>query len=242
MNTAVRLLEQDATCRIHDMPAELRPREKLARHGPEALDTAELMALFISTGTKKENAIEIGRRLLRTHGSLSAVCSLGPRELAREHGIGSAKASKLAAAFELGRRAARERTELTTLDHPAAIYEAFAPQMAHLAQEQLVVALIDIRLRHAGTHIIGLGTVNESFAHPREILRPVISRGAFGFIMLHNHPSGDASPSSADLETTQRIRSAAELMQVRFVDHVIIGRPGSDRAGYFSFRAAGLLD
>jgi DNA repair protein RadC len=161
--------------------------------------------------------------------------------LAKEHGLGLAKASKLAAAFELGTRVAREQLRDTPLDSPERIHEFFAPQLRHLAQEQVVVAVVDARLRHSGTIEISRGTVNETVAHPREILRPVITRGAHGFVLIHNHPSGDPSPSRADELVTRRLVEASNLMQVRFFDHVIIGRPSPGRTPYYSFREAGLV-
>lgn len=227
--------------RIRDLPQGERPREKLAQLGPAALDNAELMALFISTGVKGRSAIEIGRDLIRKYGSMGALGSLPVSELAKERGLGLAKASKLAAAFELGTRVAREQLREVPLDTPELIHEFFAPQMRHLAQEQVVVAVLDARLRHIGTTVVSIGTVSESSAHPREILRPVITRGAHGFILIHNHPSGDPSPSKADEVVTRRIAEAAKMMQVVFLDHVIIGRPAQGRCGYFSFREAGFV-
>lgn len=228
--------------RICDMPECERPREKLSRHGPSALDHAELMALFISTGTRGRSAIEIGRDLIRKYGSIGALGGLPVSELAKEHGLGLAKASKLAAAFELGIRVAREQLRCMPLDTPERIHEFFAPQMRHLVQEQVIVAVVDARLRHIGTNVVSIGTVNESNAHPREILRPVITRGAHGFVLIHNHPSGDPSPSRADEIITRRLIDAASLMQVLFLDHVIIGRPSPGREPYYSFREAGLID
>ena len=105
----------------------------------------------------------------------------------------------------------------------------------------MVVATLDSRLRHMGTTVVSVGTVNDSSAHPREILRPVITRGAYGFILVHNHPSGDASPSHADEIVTRHLVAAAKIMQVRFLDHVIIGRPSPGRAPYYSFREAGIV-
>ena len=227
--------------RIHDMPHGDRPREKLAQLGPAALDNAELMALFISTGTKGRSAIQMGRDLLRRYGSLGALGSLPVSQLAKEHGMGIAKASKLAAAFELGCRVAREQVNLRPLDSPELIYEYFGPQLAHLAQEQVMVAVLDSRLRHMGTQAISMGTVNESPAHPREILRPVITRGAHAFVLVHNHPSGDPTPSRSDESITRRLIDAAALMQVKFMDHVIVGRPSPGRQAYFSFREAGIV-
>lgn len=227
--------------RIQDMPFDQRPREKLARMGPASLDNAELMALFISTGTKGRSAIDIGRGLISKYGSMGALGGLPVSELAKEKGLGLAKASKLAAAFELGTRVAREQLRDVSLETPELIHDFFGPQMRHLSQEQVVVAVLDARLRHMGTNIVSVGTVNDSSAHPREILRPVITRGAYGFVLIHNHPSGDSSPSRADELITKRLVEAAELMQVKFLDHVIIGRPSPGRAAYYSFRQAGLV-
>lgn len=227
--------------RIHDIPHTDRPREKMARLGAAALDNSELMALFISSGTKGRSAIHIGRDLIQKYGSLGALGGLPVSELAKEPGLGLAKASKLAAAFELGIRVAREQLRHTQLDCPELIHEFFAPQLRHLTQEQVVVAVVDTRLRHIGTTVVSIGTVNESNAHPREILRPVITRGAHGFVLIHNHPSGDPSPSRADEVVTRRLVEASSLMQVCFLDHVIIGKPSPGKSPYFSFREAGLV-
>jgi DNA repair protein RadC len=228
--------------RIQDLPYDQRPREKLAQLGPAALNNAELMALFISTGTRGRSAIDIGHDLITKYGSMGALGGLPVSELAKEYGLGLAKASKLAAAFELGTRVAREQLREIPLDSPQRIHEFFAPQMRHLAQEQVVVAVLDTRLRHIGTTVVSIGTVNESNAHPREILRPVITRGAYGFVLIHNHPSGDPSPSSADENVTRRLVEAAKLMQLCFFDHIIIGKPSPGRLPYFSFREAGIVE
>ncbi len=227
--------------RIQDMPYDQRPREKLASLGPAALDNAELMALFISTGMKGRSAIEIGRDLIAKYGSMAALGGLPVAELSKIKGLGLAKASKLAAAFELGTRVAREQLRDVSLETPELIHNFFGPQLRHLSQEQVMVAVLDSRLRHMATTVVSVGTVNDSSAHPREILRPVITRGAYGFILIHNHPSGDPSPSRADEMVTKRVVDAAKLMQVCFLDHVIIGRPSPGRAPYYSFREAGLV-
>ncbi len=227
--------------RIQDMPYDQRPREKLAALGPAALDNAELMALFIATGMKGRSAIEIGRELIAKYGSMAALGGLPVAELSKIKGLGLAKASKLAAAFELGTRVAREQLRDVSLETPELIHNFFGPQLRHLSQEQVMVAVLDSRLRHVATTVVSVGTVNDSSAHPREILRPVITRGAYGFILIHNHPSGDPSPSRADELITRRIVEAAKLMQVCFLDHVIIGRPSPGRAAYYSFREAGLV-
>lgn len=104
-----------------------------------------------------------------------------------------------------------------------------------------MVAVLDARLRHMGSSVVSMGTVSESAAHPREILRPVITRGAHGFVLIHNHPSGDPSPSRSDETVTRRLLEAAQVMQVVFLDHVIIGKPAVGRSAYYSFREAGII-
>ncbi|MEM1084561.1 MAG: DNA repair protein RadC [Verrucomicrobiota bacterium] len=227
--------------RIHDLPDEDKPREKLARLGAASLDNAELLALFIGSGNQQRNAIEIGRDILDHFGSINAMGGAGVDALKTCPGIGPAKASLLAAAFELGARAAREQIAQSVLDSPERIHEALAPQLSFLGQERLVIATVDSRLRHTGTLEISSGTLNETSAHPREVLRPVILRNAHGFVLIHNHPSGDPTPSGADRQFTRRLAEAADLLQLRFVDHVIIGRPDQGRSPYFSFREGGLI-
>ncbi len=227
--------------RICDLPLHQKPREKLIEQGPASLSDAELIALFIGTGSRGQSAIELGQSLIQRHGSLSAIGGIDASELAKEHGFGLAKATRLVAAFELGIRVSREGIHAETLDAPEVIDRYFRPQLQHLPQEKVMVAAVDCRLRHLSSHTISIGSVNESIAHPRDILRPVMARGAHGFILIHNHPSGDPSPSRADHEVTRRVQAAAELMQLRFVDHLIIGRASNGSRPWFSFRESGKI-
>ncbi len=226
---------------IRDLPDSERPRERLERLGAGALSHAELLAIFLRSGATGISAIEVGEQLLGHFGSIAALGAAGVDELRAQHGIGQAKACQLAAAFELGSRAAEERLSGVPLDAPERIHELFAPRLAFLNHERLVVALVDSRLQHLGSSEISNGTLSETSAHPRDILRPVVLRNAHGFALVHNHPSGDPAPSRADREFTRALDDAAGLLQVRFVDHVIIGRPRTGREAYFSFREAGLL-
>jgi DNA repair protein RadC len=147
----------------------------------------------------------------------------------------------LIAAFELGRRVALEQVDRIALDSPQLLYDHFAPQLAHLNQEKLMVVLLNTRLHMVAAVEISSGTVSQRLAHPREILHPVVNRNAYAFFLMHNHPSGDPSPSNQDQQLTTRIRDASELLQIRFIDHVIIGRPGVGRSPYYSFRESGLI-
>ncbi len=226
---------------IRDLPDTERPREKLARLGPASLDNAELLALFLRTGVRGKSAIDLGRDIMRHFGSLNALGSAGLEALRDTPGLGLAKASQLAAAFELGARAAREQLTRHPLDSPERLHELFAPQLAWLGEEKLVLALVDSRLRHIATVEVSSGTLTETSAHPREVLRPVIVHKAFGFAVLHNHPSGDPTPSAADIRFTRKIAEAAELMEIRLLDHLIIGRPSGGREPYYSFREGGII-
>lgn len=227
--------------RIQDLPHDERPREKLAKHGAAALDNAELLALFIGSGTKGRSAIQVGRDLLKHFGSLNLLGSAGVSALKSRPGLGLARSCQLAAAFELGARAGREMLKSTPLDSPERIHAFFGPQLSILDHETLIVALLDIRLNFTSSVEISSGTLNETIAHPRDVLRPAVLRNAYGFVLLHNHPSGDPSPSHADRNFTKRLVEAAEILQIRFLDHVIIGRPQLGREPYFSFREAGLF-
>ena len=227
--------------RLKELPGPQRPRERMAALGASALSDAELLAVFLRTGVKGETAVEVGQRLLATHGGLAVLGQLDLAQIAAEHGLGLAKAAQLRAAFELGARVARERAELVALDSPAAAYEAFAPQLSHLSHESLRVALLDTRLRATRFVTISDGSLNETVAHPRDILHPAVVHRAYALLLVHNHPSGDPSPSRADRELTRRLADAASLLQIEFTDHLIVGRPSDHHEPYFSFRESGLL-
>lgn len=231
--------------RIHDMPEAERPREKLARLGAAALTDAELLAIFLRTGISGLNAVDMGRALLQRFGNKwHQLSRLGVHELCTLEnfkGIGEAKAIHLVATFELARRLAREEYSTETFDQPAPVIQLLAAEMRAEPQEVLKVLLLDTRLRLLGVEEITRGSISETVAHPRDVLHHVIRRRAHGLIVVHNHPSGDPSPSTADRTFTRRLRESADTMQVVLVDHIIIGLPSSAGPGYFSFREYGML-
>lgn len=218
------------------------PREKIYKYGAGALSNAELMAIFLTSGVIGRNVIQVAGDLLEKYGSLQELGRLPVSEYMNNKGIGLAKACKLAAAFELGSRLKREEILLKPLDTPELIYEHFAHQLSNLPNETALVVTLNSRLGHTSTTTVSIGTVNETTAHPREILRPVITRNAYAFLLIHNHPSGDPTPSNADYRITERLAEAAGIMQIRMIDHMIIGSPSAGRLPYFSFRAAGLIN
>lgn len=208
------------------------------------MSDVELLAIFINTGSKGENAIQVAQRLLRTYGnSLREISRREAADLINEvKALGPAKAAHLAAAFELGRRAEKERVIEVPLDSPERVYELVGSEMQSFTQEVLRVVLLNTRLSWIRSDDVFTGGLNETMAHPREILKKVLVHSAYAFIVVHNHPSGDPTPSEADRRLTRNLREAAEVMKVQFFDHIIIGAPSEGRPQpYFSFREAGLI-
>lgn len=229
--------------RIRDLPEADRPREKLAARGPAALSDAELLALFFGTGRRGQSAVELGRELIRRFGSLQAITRRGIEELSQIPGIGPAKAAQLAAVFEFGRRLARERYRELPIDGPEAVYDLLGAEMRTLNQETVRLLLLDRRQNLIHVAEITRGILDECMAHPREIFRAAITWSAACFILVHNHPSGNPAPSSADIALTRQLREAAAILKIDLQDHVIIGSPSEvpGRLPYYSFREAGLI-
>lgn len=230
-----------ASLRIQDLPDDERPREKLASRGAKSLTDAELIAIFLRVGVQGVNAIELARQLLAKHGSLAGLSRCSVAELAGIRGVGPAKGAQLAAAFELGARLALETIAAVELDTPERIYQLLGAEMRALRQESLRVVLLNTRHRLIRTTEITRGTLTEALAHPREILREALIHSAWGFVLVHNHPSGDPSPSAADRDLTRWISRASREMGIELVDHVIIGGPEAGAEPYFSFREMGML-
>lgn len=228
--------------KITQLPDDQRPREKLVTQGAHTLSDSELIAIFLRTGIQGASAIEIGKRLLVKHGSLGNLGKLDAKQLSDEKGLGIAKASQLLACFELGARVAKEELAKHPLTEPSQIAQFLQPIIGGRNTEALLVLLVDSKLRLLRYHEISTGDVNSTTAHPREILRPAILHQATGFILAHNHPSGNPKPSRADDELTARIMKASDLMSIKFHDHIIVGQPSSDHASYYSYHHSGKLN
>jgi DNA repair protein RadC len=230
-----------AQLKIREMAEDERPREKLAARGADALSDAELIAILLRTGMKGANAIEVARQLIKEFGSLGTLSRCSVKELARIKGIGFAKGTQLAAAFGLGRRLAREPFTREKVYTPARVYELLGAEMRALHRESLRLILLDTRYHLMRVEEISSGSVNESIAHPRDVFRPALIYSAYAVVVVHNHPSGDPAPSQADHGLTRRLREAAELLQIKLLDHIIIGAPAEGQLPYFSFKEMGVL-
>jgi DNA repair protein RadC len=230
------------TTRLQEMPPDERPREKAERHGFESLSDAELLAIFIRTGVPGKNALQVARDLLRDCGCFAELARCSPKEIRRlAKGIGPAKSLEMAAAFEIGKRLAKGKSLAPLLDTPERIYDAFGREFMTLRQESLRALYLDARLRLIRAEEITRGSVSECMAHPREIFRQAMIHSAYAVVVLHNHPSGDPSPSAADIRITRMLREASQLLQINLIDHMILGSPDGGRVPYYSFKEAGHL-
>ena len=227
--------------RIHDLPEQERPRERVLRLGIGALSNAELIGILLRTGLPGENAVAVGGRLERVLSGLNGLARAGIKELMKQGGLGPAKAVELAAAFELGLRAAREETSVIPVDTPQKVFDLIGQELRSLRTESLRILLLNTRQGLMGIREVSHGTVNESLAHPREVFLPAVQESAYGIILVHNHPSGDPSPSESDRRLTMRLSEVSGILQIPLIDHIIIGSPSVDRKPYFSFREAGIL-
>lgn len=227
--------------KIQELPSDERPRERLAAHGPAALSDSELIAILLRTGCVGANAVDVARQLLKEFGNLAGLARATVAELARIKGVGPAKAVQLAAAFGLGSRLAREGSIRQTVESPAQVWDLLGTEMRALQTESLRVILLDSKLKLLRVVEAFRGSINECLAHPREIFRPAVLHSAYAILVVHNHPSGDPAPSSADHRLTIRLREAADLMQIKLIDHIILGSADEGRQPWFSFREAGIL-
>ena len=205
--------------------------ERLATYGSEALDSVEHLGLIL--GSQKQASA-----LLEHFGSLAVLARASVEELLPF--LSRSKALRLVSSLRMGAVALREERQSLTLDNPLAVAE-LCSEMRFLSHESLRVVLLNTKQQLLKIATISQGTLNESLAHPREIFKPVITHSAYSFILVHNHPSGDPSPSEADLRLTRRINEASRILQLHLLDHVIIGAPAPKRNSYFSFKEAGVI-
>lgn len=228
---------------IKDLPDQERPRERLAAHGADALRTAELIAILLRTGTKGHSAIHIADQLLTRFPTLDGLSRASLEDLAKTKGIGRDKAIALKSAFTLAQRMAREiRAEAPLLETPDQVANLLREEYRQISVESFKIILLNRRNRLIRVENVSQGTVDSILIHPREVFRHAISANACAVIIAHNHPSGDPTPSSADLSATTDIVRAGQVLKIDVLDHVIIGARTEGRGkDYFSIRQSGLV-
>ncbi|MBM3144738.1 MAG: JAB domain-containing protein [Chloroflexi bacterium] len=216
--------EETITYRITDLASSERPRERLASLGPQALSNAELLAILVRVGVHGENAVQVGQRLLQAFGGLAGLHRASYEEVCNQHGIGAAKAAQIKAAIELGRRLTLESPEeRPTINSPADAAALVQFEMSALEQEHLRVMLLDTRNRVLGIVEVYQGSLNSSQVRVGELFRAAVRRNAAALIVVHNHPSGDPTPSPDDVAVTRAMIEAGRLLDVQVLDHLVIG-------------------
>lgn len=223
---------------ILELSPQDRPRERLRRYGPRALSSVELLALLIGTGGSRRSALALAHDLLGFFGgSLRLLAAAPPASITQIPGLGPARAAVVHAALELGRRLGEEsRAEGALIRFPRDIYHAYAPRLEDLPVEEFHVAVLDAQQRFERDITVTRGILNGSLVHPREVFREAIAERAASVILVHNHPSGDPSPSLDDRMVTNQLVLAGRVLDIPVQDHVVIGR-----GRYVSFVEAGLM-
>jgi DNA repair protein RadC len=228
--------EAYTTYRITDLDQAERPRERLAKLGPQALSTAELLAILLRVGVAGENAVQVGQRLMQSLGGLAGLQRASYEEVCSQHGVGPAKAAQIKAAIELGRRLVVEAPEERPAIHsPADAAGLLQYEMSALEQEELRVILLDTRNRVMDITSVYRGSLNSSQVRVGELFKAAIRRNCAALIVVHNHPSGDPAPSPDDIAITRAIVQAGKLLDVDVLDHLVIGH-----GRYVSLKERGL--
>lgn len=209
---------------LKDFPASERPREKMIREGPRHLSNQELLAILLRTGTKDASVMELAQRVLLHFDGLRLLKESTIEELQTLKGIGLAKATELQAALELGRRIYTFREEERYLIRSPEDVAAFVmEEMRFYTQEHFVILCLNVKNEVIHRQTLFIGSLNSSIVHPREIFKEALRRSAASIICLHNHPSGDPSPSPEDIEVTKRLTECGRILGIEVLDHVIIG-------------------
>jgi DNA repair protein RadC len=220
------------------LPLAQRPRERLKSLGAQSLSSAELLAILLGAGTAQASALRVGEEMLaRAEGSLRRLAMQPVAALTVQVGVGMARAVAVHAALELGRRLAEEARDAgAPMRSPRDVFEAFSPRLRDLPVEEFHVAVLDAQHRLERDITVTRGILNSSLVHPREVFREAIAERAAAIVLVHNHPSGDPTPSTDDRLVTEQLVAAGRLLDIPVHDHVIVGR-----GRYVSFAEAGLL-
>jgi DNA repair protein RadC len=226
---------------IKEWPEDERPRERLMKLGADTLSEAQLLAIVLATGdaSSGQSALDLAMYLVRTFDGLRALDAASIAELCQIKGIGPAKATTIKAALELGKRLFGEPVQRhLKVTSPQDLVNYFQPRLQHLRKEVFKAVLLNTKHQMLKDVTVSEGSLSASLVHPREAFLPAIKESAAAVIFLHNHPSGDPTPSTEDKELTLRLAEVGQLIGISVLDHIIIG---SGSPGYISFRDAGLL-
>ena len=212
--------------KIKDMPIENQPLEKLFKHGPSALSVVELLAVILTTGSKKEGVMEMAGRVLKEYGEKALMSQKDARAIAKDLNIPEIKALQIVACSELGRRFFEKNDTGPALIRNAKDVFEHLREMRALPKEHLRGLYLNSHHKVIHDEVISIGTINSNLIHPREVFAPAIQYGAAGIILAHNHPSGSITPSQADIEITKQLVEVGKIIGINLLDHVIVSKEG----------------
>jgi len=222
---------------IKEIPIEERPRERFLKYPKATISNHELIAIILRTGSRQESVIELSKRILYQYHSLKVLSNTSIKELMKIRGIGTSKAIELLAAFELGRRVTKENfNQQIKLHSPESIYQFLKDDLEMKTQEHFIALYLNTKGELVKKETLFIGSLNSSLIHPRELFKHAVLNSAATIIVSHNHPSGDPTPSKADIEVTKILHKNSIMMDIELLDHIIIGK---DR--YYSFKEKGII-
>lgn len=222
---------------LQDLPVDERPRERFLLHGPESLSASELIAIILGSGMKGRSVLHLAQDILSHFGSLNQLAEATVEELCQIKGVGKIKALQLKAIFSLGTRLAKQATAPKyRIDHPLHAYNLVKDAIQNEKREIFLVILQDVKGYAITYETVSIGTLSNSLVHPREVFYPAIRHKAASMILVHNHPSGDPTPSKEDIKVTRLLTDAGTLMGIPINDHIVIGH-----GSYSSLRQLGFL-
>jgi DNA repair protein RadC len=216
--------DKEYVLKVRDLADEDKPREKLIKHGPEILSVAELLAILLNVGTKKEGVLQMTSRVLKEYGEKNIINQKNPKDLERDLDIPLTKACQIIACFELGRRLFKEtKGGITIVRTPKQAFE-YLKDMRDLPKEHLRGIYLNSRYQVIHDEVISIGSLTASVIHPREVFRPAIEYSAAALILAHNHPSGSIKPTQPDIEITNHLKKVGEMLGIDLLDHIIIAK------------------
>lgn len=223
--------------KITDLPENERPRERLLRYGPDTLSNAELLAVILRTGTKKENILQLCNNLIKESGGLNGLLSMDLEEFMKLDGIGEAKAAQLVALSELSKRFRSFRSgDSYRISQPKDVADYVMEDMRNLKVEHLKVIMLNTKNIVISAKDVSVGSLNTSIVHPREVFCEAIKKRCASIIICHNHPSGDPTPSCEDMNISKRLKECGKIIGIELLDHIIIGN-----GSYISLKEKGIL-
>lgn len=212
--------------KVRDLPAEQKPRQRLKQHGPKSLTSAELLAVILNTGTAKEDVLEMAHRLLHEYGEGGIMSQQSVSKLMAEFKLPEGKAAKIVACAELGRRFFSRNQAAAPILRTAEEVFAYSQEMSRLSKEHLRGIYLNSHYKVIHQETLSIGTIDASLIHPREVFKPAVEYAASGVILVHNHPSGETTPSQMDIAITEQLVQAGAVLGISLIDHLVITEAG----------------